>query len=103
MNYNINSICYCRYGIIPISPQQQEYDDAEENDHDQQEAPVPDIPPTAPLRRSNRDRVPSTRYVLDQYVMLLSEGLEPECILEAMKYVNKKEWNKATRRDGFLS
>jgi hypothetical protein len=26
------------------APQQQEYDDVEENDHDQQEAPVPDSP-----------------------------------------------------------
>jgi hypothetical protein len=35
------------------APKQQEYDDVEEDNHDQQEAPVPDSPPVAPFRRSN--------------------------------------------------
>jgi hypothetical protein len=76
--------------------QRQQYDDAEEDDHDQQEAPLPDSPPAAPLRRSSRDRVPSTTYASDQYVVLLSDSSEPECFSEAMKNEKKKkEWNKA--------
>ena len=55
-----------------VAPQQQEYD-AEEDDHDQQ-APEPDSPPAAPLRRSSKDRVPSSRYSSDQYVVLLYDG-----------------------------
>jgi hypothetical protein len=35
------------------APQQQEYDDAEEDNHDQQEAPVPGSPPVALFRRYN--------------------------------------------------
>jgi hypothetical protein len=54
------------------APQQQEYDDTEENDHDQQEAPVPDSPPAASLKWSSRVSVPNTRYASDQYVVLLS-------------------------------
>jgi hypothetical protein len=59
------------------APHQQEYDNAEENDHDQQEAPA------APLRRSSKDHVPSTSYASYQCVVLLSDGLEPECFSEA--------------------
>jgi hypothetical protein len=81
------------------APQQQEYADAEENNHDQQEAPVPDSAPAAPLRRSSRDRVPNTRYASGQYVVLLSDGSEPECFSEAMKDENKKEWNKAMQEE----
>jgi hypothetical protein len=72
------------------APQQKNYDDAEKNDHDQQEAPVPDSPPAAPLRRSSRDCVLNTWYVSDQYVVLLSDDLEPECFLEAIKDENKE-------------
>ena len=53
--------------------QQQEYD-AEVDDPDQQEAPAPESPPAAPLRRSNMGRIPSSRYPSDQYVVLLSDG-----------------------------
>jgi hypothetical protein len=41
------------------TPQEQEFD-AEIDDPDQQPL-VPEDPPTSPLRRSSRDRVPSTR------------------------------------------
>ena len=75
------------------APEQHEYD-AENDDHDQ-EAPAPDSPPAAPLRRSSRGRVPSTRYDSDQYVVLLSDGSEPECFQDAMKDENKKEWKSA--------
>ena len=79
------------------APQQQEYD-AEEDDHDQQ-ALEPDSPLAAPLRRSSRSRVPSTRYDSDQYVVLLSDGSEPECFQDAIKDENKKEWKSAMQEE----
>jgi hypothetical protein len=57
--------------------------------HDQ--FPVPEIPPDVPLRRSTRDRHPSTRYSVDEYV-LLTDGGEPECYAEAMEDEHKSEW-----------
>lgn len=54
------------------TPQEQDVD-AENSDPDQQPL-VPEVPPTASLRRSSRDRVLSTRYPLDEYVVLLSNG-----------------------------
>ena len=80
--------------------QQQEYD-AEVDDLDQQEAPAPKSPPAAPLRRSNRGRIPSSRYPSDQYMVLLSDGSEPECFADVMEDEHKKEWTNAT--GGFLS
>jgi hypothetical protein len=57
--------------------------------HDQ--FPVPEIPPDVPLRRSTRDRHHSTRYSVDEYV-LLTDGGEPECYAEAMEDEHKSEW-----------
>jgi len=71
------------------APQQHEFD-AKIDDPDQQ-PPVPEDPPTIPLRRSSRDRVPSTRYPSYQYVVLLFDGLEPECFVDAMEDQYKKE------------
>ncbi|KAL4559836.1 hypothetical protein LXL04_031982 [Taraxacum kok-saghyz] len=58
------------------------------------ELPVPDMPPFVPLRRSSRDRHPSTRYSADEYV-LLTDGGEPECYEEAMEDEHKKKWVEA--------
>ncbi|CAH1430673.1 unnamed protein product [Lactuca virosa] len=58
------------------------------------ELPVPDIPPFVPLRRSTRDRHPSTRYSADEYV-LVTDGGEPDCYAEAMEYEHKREWVEA--------
>lgn len=58
------------------------------------ELPVPDMPPFVPLRRSIRDRHPSTHYSADEYV-LLTDGGEPECYTEAMEDEHKKEWVEA--------
>ena len=60
------------------APQQQQEYDAEVDDPDQQEAPAPESPPAAPLRRSNRGRIPSSSYPSDQYVVLLSDGSKPD-------------------------
>jgi len=56
--------------------------------------PVPEIPPDAPLRRSTRDRHPSTRYSVDEFV-LLTDGGEPECYAEAMEDEHKSKWIEA--------
>ena len=71
------------------TPQQHEFD-AEIDDPDQQ-PPVPKDPPAVPLRRSSRDRDPSTRYPSDHYVVLLSDSSEPECFADAMEDEYKKE------------
>ena len=55
-----------------------------------EQSPVPEVPPNVPLRRSTRDRQPSTRYYVDEYV-LLTDGGEPECYAEAMEDEHKKE------------
>nr|GEW49645.1 retrovirus-related Pol polyprotein from transposon TNT 1-94 [Tanacetum cinerariifolium] len=57
------------------------------------ELPVP-MPPFVPLRRSTRDHHPSTRYSANEYV-LLTDGKEPECYLEAIEDEHKKEWFEA--------
>ncbi|KAB5537672.1 hypothetical protein DKX38_015205 [Salix brachista] len=49
------------------------------------------IPPDVPPRRSTRDRHPSTRYSVNEYV-LLNDGGEPECYAEAMEDEHKSKW-----------
>ncbi|KAJ0754054.1 putative RNA-directed DNA polymerase [Helianthus annuus] len=70
-------------------PEQQELD---EGPHP--ELPVPGMPTFIPLRRSTRNRHPSTRYSTDEYV-LLTDGGEPECYEEAMEDEHKREWVEA--------
>jgi len=79
------------------APQQHEFDD--EIDEPDQQPPVPEDPPAVPLRRSSRDRVPSTRYPSDQYVVLLSDGSEPECFVDVMEDEHRKEWMKAMQEE----
>ncbi|RVW79299.1 Retrovirus-related Pol polyprotein from transposon TNT 1-94 [Vitis vinifera] len=55
-----------------------------------------EAPSDIPLRRSTRDRHPSTRYSVDDYV-LLTDGGEPESYVEAMKEENKMKWVDAMR------
>ena len=43
------------------------------------------------LRRSNRQRQPSTRYNSDEYVTITDEG-EPECFQEAMESDENQKW-----------
>ncbi|CAH9113366.1 unnamed protein product [Cuscuta europaea] len=62
------------------------------------EIPVSDVPPFVPLRRSTRDRHPSTRFSANEYV-LLTDGGEPECYAEAMEDEHKKEWVEAMQDD----
>nr|GFA55234.1 retrovirus-related Pol polyprotein from transposon TNT 1-94 [Tanacetum cinerariifolium] len=46
------------------------------------------------VERSTRDHHPSTRYSANEYV-LLTDGKEPECYLEAIEDEHKKEWFEA--------
>ncbi|XP_076899584.1 serine carboxypeptidase-like 10 [Bidens hawaiensis] len=52
------------------------------------------MPAFVPLRRSTRDRQPSTRYSAGEYV-LLTDGGEPEYYKEAMEHKHKREWFEA--------
>ncbi|CAH9138620.1 unnamed protein product [Cuscuta epithymum] len=67
---------------------------SEVNEEFHAEIPVPDVPPFVPLRRSTRDRHPSTRFSANEYV-LLTDGGEPECYAEAMEDKHKREWFEA--------
>ncbi|RVW40094.1 Retrovirus-related Pol polyprotein from transposon TNT 1-94 [Vitis vinifera] len=68
------------------TPTQVEVDD---DVHEQ--SPAAEAPSDIPLRRSTRDRHPSTRYSVDDYV-LLTDGGEPESYVEAMEDENKMKW-----------
>ena len=68
------------------TPTQVEMDD---DVHEQ--SPVAEVPPNIPLKRSTRDRHPSTRYFVDDYV-LLTDGGEPESYEEVTGYENKMKW-----------
>ncbi|KAL6323545.1 hypothetical protein AAG906_039125 [Vitis piasezkii] len=68
------------------TPTQVEVDD---DVHEQ--SPAAEAPSDIPLRRSTRDRHPSTRYSVDDYV-LLTDGGEPESYVEAMENENKMKW-----------
>ena len=68
------------------TPTQVEVDD---DVHEQ--SPAAEAPSDIPLRRSTRDRHPSTRYSVDDYV-LLTDGGEPESYEEAMEDENKMKW-----------
>lgn len=59
---------------------------------------VPEIPPAAPLHRSDRDRQPSKRYSSDQYVFL-TDGGEPDCFEEAIDSEHKQQWLSAMKEE----
>ena len=71
-------------------------DDAEEEHEMSQDENLGDAPkpPQVQLRRSNRQRQPSTRYSSDEYVTL-TDGGEPECFEEAMESEEKQNWLEA--------
>ena len=49
-----------------------------------EQSPVADAPSGIPLKRFTREQHPSTRYSVDNYVLLTDEG-EPESYEEAME------------------
>ena len=60
------------------------------------ELPLPSYEP--PLRRSTRDRQPSTRYPPNEYVILTNGG-EPKTYQEAILHESKKEWVNAMQEE----
>ncbi|XP_042490423.1 TMV resistance protein N-like [Macadamia integrifolia] len=83
-----------------IQNDQQGIDDAdapiqvEIDDSPHEQLPIPEVPSPIPLRRSIGDRQPSTRYSINEYV-LLTDGGEPECFEETMEDEHKNEWVEA--------
>ncbi|RVW19193.1 Retrovirus-related Pol polyprotein from transposon TNT 1-94 [Vitis vinifera] len=75
------------------TPTQVEVDD---DVHEQ--SPTAEAPLDIPLRRSTRDRHLSTRYSVDDYV-LLTDGGEPESYVEAMEDENKMKWVDAIQNE----
>ena len=71
-------------------------DDVEPTEQVDGELPLPPYEP--PLRRSTRERQPSTRYHPNEYVML-TDGGEPEIYQEAILHESKKEWVKAMQEE----
>ncbi|WKA06698.1 hypothetical protein VitviT2T_024587 [Vitis vinifera] len=63
----------------------------EVDDDVHEQSPAAEAPSDIPLRRSTRDRHPSTWYSVDDYV-LLTDGGEPESYVEAMEDENKMKW-----------
>ncbi|CAO2820963.1 unnamed protein product [Amaranthus hypochondriacus] len=68
-------------------------DNVEKVDH--QDHPK-DQPPSAPVRRSERGHIPSTRYPSTEYICLTDEG-EPECFEEAIKSDDRELWMEAMK------
>ncbi|KAL6318202.1 hypothetical protein AAG906_035707 [Vitis piasezkii] len=67
-------------------------DETHDDQHDIGDVEIPtQVPPNIPLRRSTRDRHPSTRFSVDDYV-LLTDGKEPESFEEAIGDENKMKW-----------
>ena len=61
------------------------------NDDVHEQSPVIDALSGIPLRRSTRDRHPSTWYSVDNYV-LLTDGREPKSYEKTMEDENKMKW-----------
>ena len=57
-----------------------------------------DIPSEPPVRRSTRERQPSSRYSSHEYAML-TDGGEPENFTEAMSHDQKEKWLQAMKEE----
>ncbi|KAD6119895.1 hypothetical protein E3N88_11166 [Mikania micrantha] len=80
---------------LPQSGDETQVDEQhEDGDVINPELPILDMPAFVSLRRSTRDRHPSTHFSADEYV-LLTDGGEPECYAEAMEDEHKREWVEA--------
>ena len=65
---------------------------------EQVDGELPLSPYEPPLRRSTRERQPSTRYPPNEYVMVIDRG-ESETYQEAILHESKKEWIKAMEEE----
>lgn len=79
-------------GNVEVPP----VEDAEPVEEVEQSSPVP--PVETQVRRSTRDRHPSSRYSVNDYIML-SDGGEPETYEEAMQHEKKHEWFGAMQEE----
>ena len=77
-------------GDFPTVDDVEPTNEVEEEVHESPEEPF--------LRRSTRERFPSTRYSSDEYVMLTDVG-EPETYQEATSVDEKKQWLKAMEEE----
>ena len=50
------------------------------------------------MRRSTRERCPSTRYPSSEYILLTDEG-EPKCFQEVVSHKDKQSWMKAMQEE----
>ena len=50
------------------------------------------------MRRSTRERRPSTRYTSSKYIFLTNEG-EPKCFQEVESHKDKQSWMKAMQEE----
>jgi hypothetical protein len=71
-------------------------DNVESEEHLEQASSEPST--EIQLRRSTRERQPSRRYSVDEYV-LFSDGRKPESYQEAMLHDQKNEWQKAIQEE----
>lgn len=77
--------------VPPAEVQNDEHDTIETDDSVPEQPLTTEGPDPIPLRRSSRNRQPSTRYPVNEYI-LLTDGGEPECFEEAMESEQKREW-----------
>ena len=74
-------------------------DDAQDiEDVEQGEQPIPPEMEEPQVKRSTRERCPSTRYPSSKYILLIDEG-EPECFQEVESHKNKQSWMKAMQKE----
>ena len=67
-------------------------------DVEQREQPVPPEMEEPQVRRSTRERHPSTRYPSSEYILLTDEG-EPECFQEVESHKDKQNWMKVMQEE----
>ena len=58
----------------------------------------PEEEQSQPLRRSERQRVESTKYPSSEYVLINDEG-EPESLKDVLSHPEKSQWMKAMHED----
>ena len=74
-------------------------DDAQDiEDVELGEQPVPPEMEEPKVRRSTRERPPSTRNPSSEYILLIDKG-EPECFQEVESHKDKQSWMKAMQEE----
>lgn len=71
---------------------------SDQGEHEHAEPLHMDQPPAHQLRRSERERQPSTRYPASEYTMVTDAG-EPESFHEAQVHEDRAKWKKAMQEE----